>query len=359
MPERSAVRQTPEDVPGRWIAEPVWPSPRLITRRFALQPGALMETAGPDVPLRLPSRQDTGEAAGESMPIFTTGPNPELAGDQREDDARSLCFDSDPLAERVEILGTPEVSLDVTSDRPEGQIVVRLCEVAPDGTSRRVSYGALNLTHRDGHHRPQPLEPGRRVRVRVPLYPVADGFAAGHRIRLALSIAYWPILWPGPDAVTLAVSTGGSQLDLPVRPRPIDGTSPAPFPAPVAAPAPPSTVVKPAAYVSRVENDPATGARILSIVDDLGILRLDATGVELEDVTERRFRIRPNDPTSAVLDVELRWRFAGPGWSAAATTRSTVTRTAAGLHIDTDIEAVEGDAPVFTCRWTDIVPRSP
>jgi uncharacterized protein len=357
MPARSAVRRTPEDVPGRWVAEPAWPSPRIGARHFAMNPGQLGEEAGSDVPLPLASSQAIGEAAGEAMPIFTTGPNPELADDQRADDAEALCFDSAPLPARVEILGTPEVTLELSSDRPWGLIVARLCEVAPDGSSRRVTHGALNLAHRDGHRALRPLEPGRRVRVRVPLYPVADGFAAGHRVRLALSSAYWPTLWPAPDAVTLTVFTGGSRLALPVRPRDLDAEPPVPFPPPEAAPSLPWTVVKSAAYRHRVEGDPVTGARTLAIADDTGIFRLDAIGLELEDATERRFRIHPGDPTSAVLEVEMRWRVAGAAWSAAATTRGTVTCTADEFRIDTLLEAFEGDTPVFARRWTDTVPR--
>jgi hypothetical protein len=115
--------------------------------------------------------------------------------------------------------------------------------------------------------------------------------------------------------------------------------------------------VKSAAYRHRVEGDPVTGARTLAIADDTGIFRLDAIGLELEDATERRFRIHPGDPTSAVLEVEMRWRVAGAAWSAAATTRGTVTCTADEFRIDTLLEAFEGDTPVFARRWTDTVPR--
>jgi uncharacterized protein len=353
MPETSAVRQTPEEVPGRWVSEPAWPSPRIAGRHLATGPGQLLDQAGTDVALRLASSQDTGEAAGEWLPIFTTGPNPEMAGDQRPDDARALCFDSAPLPARVEILGTPEVTLDLSSDRGVGLVVARLCEVAPDGTSRRVTFGALNLAHPH-----EPRESGRRIRVRLPLYPAADGFAAGHRVRLAVSSAYWPTLWPAPDPGTLTVFTGGSGLVLPVRPRePDTDRSAAAFLPPEAAPSLSSTVMKPAAYDRRIEADPATGARTLTIVDDTGVFRLDPLGLELEDVTERRYRIHPGDPTSAVLEVATRWRFARADWSVAATVRSTVTASAVAFRIDTALEAVEGDTPFFSRCWTDTVPR--
>jgi predicted acyl esterase len=69
----------------------------------------------------------------------------------------------------MEILGAPIVTLDVASDRPILNLVVRLCDVHPSGESLRVSYGVLNLTHRDGHERPALLAIGQRYRVRIQL----------------------------------------------------------------------------------------------------------------------------------------------------------------------------------------------
>ena len=92
-------------------------------------------------------------AAGNWTPF---GRGHDQAGDQRPDDARSLVFDTPPLDAPIEMLGAPVVTLDLASDRPIANLVVRLCDVHPSGESLRVSYGVLNLTHRDGHERPAP-----------------------------------------------------------------------------------------------------------------------------------------------------------------------------------------------------------
>ena len=73
----------------------------------------------------------------------------------------SLCFTSDPLAERLELLGFPEVALTLSADRPRALVCVRLCDVAEDGASLLVTRGLFNLTHRDSHEEPTPLEPGK------------------------------------------------------------------------------------------------------------------------------------------------------------------------------------------------------
>src|SRR4029450_6305672 len=133
-----------------------------------------------------------------------------------EDDARSLVLETPPLDRPIEVLGAAIVTLDVASDRPIANLVVRLCDGHPSGESPRVSYGVLNLTHRDGHERPALLAVGQRSRVRIKLNDAGSVFPAGHRIRLALSTAYWPMIWPSPEKATLRIS--GGTLGLPVRP---------------------------------------------------------------------------------------------------------------------------------------------
>ena len=94
------------------------------------------------------------------------------------DDARSLVFETAPLDATIEILGAPVVTLDVASDKPLANLAVRLCDVHPDGASLRVSFGILNLTHRDGHEAPSPLVPGQRYRVRIKLNDAGFGVPA-------------------------------------------------------------------------------------------------------------------------------------------------------------------------------------
>ena len=48
----------------------------------------------------------------------------------------------------------------LSPDRPQANIAVRLCDVHPDGASELISYGVLNLTHRNSHEFPQALVPG-------------------------------------------------------------------------------------------------------------------------------------------------------------------------------------------------------
>ena len=145
------------------------------------------------------------------------GHSDDLPFDQRADDGRSLCFDSPPLDAPLELLGHAVADLTLVSDRPLALVSVRLCELLPGGASLLVTRGQLNLTHREGHDRVVPLVPGEPVAVRVPLDAIGHRFAAGSRLRVAISPTYWPLAWPSPEAVTLGVVTGESSIALPLH----------------------------------------------------------------------------------------------------------------------------------------------
>lgn len=123
-----------------------------------------------------------------------------LARDLRPDEALSMTYTTAPLEDDVDILGLPAAILHVSSIAPVAYLVVRLTDVAPDGTSSHVTSGILNLTHRDGHTAPKPLENGQICRVRI------EGgglllFLKGQRIRLSVATAYWPVIFPSPYPV--------------------------------------------------------------------------------------------------------------------------------------------------------------
>jgi predicted acyl esterase len=152
----------------------------------------------------------------------------ELLPDQRPSDAFSLVYDSAPLAEDLEILGLPRVALRASADAPLAHWFARLCDVAPDGQVTLVTGAGLNGAHRESAANPRPLVPGRAEPIEVEMHFTSWVFPKGHRIRLAVSNALWPMIWPTPQAMTSSLHVGGeggSRLVLPVmpfepRPRP-------------------------------------------------------------------------------------------------------------------------------------------
>ena len=184
--------------PGRWIAEEVWPSPDIAPQTLHLTGGGELLAAMPaSFHTSFSSPADCGAAAGEYCAIWL---GPEMPGDQTGDDAMSLCFDGGVQPEALDIVGAPIVRLRLMCDKPKAQIAVRLCDVDESGASSRITYGVLNLCHRDSHEFPELLEPGRAYDVSLQLDDIAYRLPKGHRLRLSISNAYWPMVWPSPES---------------------------------------------------------------------------------------------------------------------------------------------------------------
>jgi hypothetical protein len=246
--------------------------------------------------------------------------------------------------------------LDLSVDRPSALVVARLCDVFPDGTSALLTRGVLNLTHRESHEHAEPLEPGRRYEVRVPLDVTACSIPAGHRLRLAVSPTYWPWAWPSPEPVTLTLHSGS--VELPERPaRPEDGDLPE-FGEPEQSA---KLAVEPIAGFPggrSLRRDLATGV-VEQVFDwDLGgALRLVDIDLQTSDTSHTVYSIRDGDPLSA----EVRFRAAsgmGRGdWSMRSEVTSAMTSDAEAFHVTTLLEVHERDVRIFARTWTHRFPR--
>ena len=353
MQDSVVARAHHEERPGRWVAEPSWPAPAIAPRAWALNAGSLDDEPAPERPLEHLGAQATGLDSGLWCPY---GDANDLPPDQRADDGLSLCFTSAPLEEGLEILGFPEVRLALAADRSCALVAVRLCDVAPAGESTLVTRGLLNLTHRESHEALSPLEPGRRYDVAVRLDGIAHSFAAGHRLRVAVSPTYWPFAWPSPEPVTLSVFTGASRLVLPVRaPRPEDEALPA-FDEPEGAePLAVETFVEGSASRT-ITRDVATGRVDLVFEYGGGRERLP-NGIELGDSYRETFTIVEGEPLSARVATDMEVSIARDGLRTRVETKSAMWSDAQTFHVRNAVDAYEGSARIFSRTWTFSVPR--
>jgi hypothetical protein len=239
-------------------------------------------------------------------------------------------FDSAPLAEPIEVLGAPVITLGVFADRPLANLIVRLCDVHPDGASLRVSYGVLNLAHRDGHEAPMPLVPGRRYQVRLRLNDAGSALPAGHVMRVAISTAYWPMVWPSPERATVTIVEGA--LEIPVRARCTADWCPA-FGSPESAAPERTTEVRP------------------------GVTRIDRLGIELGTQSSSQAYLNEDDPLSASVEMRQSQTIARGDWRVRIDTfvRMSCTQDAFLLHAS----VLASEDAVEVCRrdWSRQVPR--
>ncbi len=343
---------------GRWVSEAVWPSHESATHTLFLNAEGLAVAAGPRVTMDHRSPETVGVAAGSWCPYGLGGSSPDLPLDQREDDAVSLVFDGEPLEERLEILGAPELVLEVAVDRPQAMVVARINDVAPTGESMRVTWGVLNLSHAHGHEEPSSMTPGETVTIRLKLNDCAHAFVAGHRIRVAISTNYFPVVWPAPEAFTLSLAGGaGSRLMLPVRPLGGDDDPRVEFDEPEMAPLPDITVLVPPSSSRRVERDVASGEQVMRLVEDGGVCRLEAIDMECADGTRFEYRITKDDPLSARAVWHWWSRRSRGDWDVGVRVRMEIRSSADTWHVASDLEAFEGDQRIFSRSWNHDIPR--
>ncbi|WP_043480531.1 CocE/NonD family hydrolase [Kitasatospora aureofaciens] len=329
----------------RWTGDEAWPSPDVREIHWNLD-GQLRTagTASDDRYVHVRSPQHTGLNAGAYV---SHGRAAEQPPDQREEDGRSVCFDSQPLPEPVELLGIPVARLRLRSDSRPVQVVARLCAVGPDGDSTLLTRGVLTAAGPDAE---------------VELAACAATVPAGHRLRLAFSSVYWPWVWPPADDTGYALDPSRSTLSLPVRHLAADvGAPPVTFetpslPDPLAVHLTEPLTARPehltvhdiGRHEWRTELSPATDGT-----------RTHPDGLVRDEHTVTAYRILTGAPLSAQARTDRTVRLERPdlGWDVTVQTR-TQLRCDAGHFISVvQLRALEAGSVVFTREWQHRVER--
>lgn len=341
---------------GYWIADPAWPSPHVSAQTFYLtaREACLLEEA--------PAGEQAVEHRGRLLHGFehvawgSYGAPGEYPGDQRAADGEALSFTSAPLAERLVLLGRPVLRLALTVDQPLALVAVRLCDVAPDGSSELVSWGLLNLAHRNSHEFPEYMEPGTRYQVQVLLNLLGYEFALGHRLRIAMTSAYPRQAWPSPELATLTLFTGADcRLELPVRTaQPEDGLIA--FPPAEHAPDLEVEWLREGFRRQVLETDAVAERLTLTIEQDAGRMRLP-NGMEVDDWSLETHTIREGDPLSAEVRVQARLGYARGDWSVRIETDSRLWSDAGYFYLLNAMRAFEGEEEVFRKEWEARIAR--
>jgi uncharacterized protein len=388
--EYTAPEAFPSSVNGAWQSETSYPVERGTGMGLILGDGILLvategraeapsllaapgkipaqNEASADTPPSVPSVSSVPSAAYDTYThrpalgtraglCYGAGWSPNgLARDLRPDEALSLTYTSSPLQESVDIIGNPEALLYLSSDAPLGNVVVRLTDVAPDGTSALVTTGILNLSHRESHSEPSPLVPGEIYAVRVSMRAIAYRFLPGQRIRLSVCSSYWPVIWPSPYEAVYQLHRGTStpsQLILPVVPV---GETPAP---PTFKTTPPEMI-----EIGGGSDEPPVWRIVEDVLAQTVTVEIyggDTTelpdGRKLMNSERIELTTHQRDPLRTRVFNEVRYRLDEHGYRTDIRASGTVRCTSELFHIDVQLVVQLNGAPFFQRSWIESIPR--
>jgi putative CocE/NonD family hydrolase len=201
---------------GRWIAAADWPLPDAVPTAFYLSGnGGLVRsrpTAGaaplsydfdpahpvPTIGGAFSSLDPVAHAGAYDQvesPAFFGCSAPYLPLASRPD---VLVFQTEPLAEAAQVVGPIEAELWVATDGPDTDFTVKLIDVHPpsadypQGFAMNLTDGILRLRYAEDPANPRLHQPGETVRATITLFPTANLFLPGHRIRVDVSSSNFP-----------------------------------------------------------------------------------------------------------------------------------------------------------------------
>jgi hypothetical protein len=339
---------------GHWVSEPAWPSPAITPRTYQLGEYYLLaeDEDIDDKTLTLQSPLSNGLFAGKWCSYSAT---PDLPHDQREEDGGALLFTTPPLEQPLEILGAPELELELSASQPVAMVAVRLSDMRPDNKVSRITYGVLNLTHRDSHEHPTALEPGKTYRVRVQLNDVAQTFPEGHRIRIAISSSYFPLAWPPPQSTQLKIHTGNSRLILPIRTPRKEANH---FAEAEMSASSNQVQLSPGHHNWRVIRELDRDYSTLEVINDNGVLRLEDIDLTVQRKTEEWYSYQGDDFSSARGETLWTRSFERKGWKVKTVTRTVLHCDPDYFYLDAELDAYEGEQRIFSNNWSRRIKRN-
>ncbi len=346
-----------EQRPGYWLGLNDWPSEKVKNRRYVLYNDHVLKTRRSESrepkALWVQSPLDLGMFAGKWCSYSAP---PDLPGDQRNEDGGGLVFTSRPLDEEVHIIGMPVARLQLKVNRPVAMIAVRLSDVAPDGKATRVTYGILNLCHRESHEDPKKLKPGEKYRIDVKLNEIGHVFPKGNQIRLSISTSYFPLAWPPPELVMMHVYGEESYLDLPLLSA--KGEAVGAFGPPLGAlPSSEKQVIHAPYYEWKVNRDLIADETEMKVVKDEGNYFLKNIGMEVEQKIEESYSVRADSLESVRAETSSRKSMKRGKWHIMTKTHTVLTSDTRYFYIHATLDAYEAGNRVFSKTWNEQIAR--
>jgi uncharacterized protein len=352
MQEYAKPERTLDVTPGQWRTEADFPPEGTKERTFYLREnGELGEKSS----TRSHDEFDYIPTLGVGNGYWSAGGiSFYLAGDQRADEAHSLVYTTPPFKQPVRVLGWPRVILHASSSAKVATFVVKLADVAPDGSSALIVDGSLNGTRRESLTEPKPMTPGEVYELNIPMNPTGWMIEPGHRLRLVVSSSDFPNLWPTPEKARNRVYRGGecpSRVVLPVVPA--SRASIRFLPPPSLKSYIRSTSEPP---TQQVVHDQITGAvTVLNRTANTMVLPHDRG--KLSGEHSFRCTASSKDPARASIVGTHTYVLDREDGTFKITGESSIRATATAFHITINLTVTRNGKPFFHKKWTVSEPR--
>lgn len=329
---------------GHWIGLTEWPSKNIKTETIYLGDGKLAAAKTKAKPRSICSSLSTGMNAGEWCAYALGKVAPELAIDQREDDLQSMCFDGPVLKKPLSIVGRTYVRLRVAADKPQAQVAVRLNAIHADGTVERITYGLLNLAHRESHEKPTALKPKQFYDVTVELNEIAETVPAGSALRLAISSNYWPIAWPSPELATVTVDPSHSRIELPIL-KSEKGLAKVKFAGPEKSPPAPLAISDPGAETRHLILDIESQRVNFTIKRNDGTYKINEIGTEISLTKLKDYSVSRDgrEPPRSMVATTVHYRRGN--WDARTETDVSLTSDNTHFHMESHVRTFINGQP--------------
>src|SRR5262249_53145331 len=117
-----------------------------------------------------------------------------------------LVYTTSRLTEPLEVTGPVNVTLYLSSDVKDTDLMVKLIDVGPDGLGFNLDEGVMRVRWREGYERPVFMRPNSVYKVVFPPLVTSNRFEVGHRIRISIASSSFP-------QCELNLNPGGSNFD--------------------------------------------------------------------------------------------------------------------------------------------------
>jgi hypothetical protein len=240
----------------------------------------------------------------------------------------------------------------VTIDQTQGNLIARLCDVHPDGTSTLIARGVLNLCQRESQGTPQPMPPGQPVEIKLKIDETCYRVRPGHQLRLALSTTYFPMVIPSPKpvvlslsnaAITLPLANGSAEIDIPEPENPN--------------PLPKYAQIEPGERRRSVEHDLTHRRTRYHIVDDGGLNEHPRNGMQSRDTRDEVWTIDHDDPTSITGKISFTAQRKRGVWSTRTEAEVNFSATETTYEVTANLKAWDGETEFAQRNWQFSVPR--